>query len=116
MLCKYYICSLMEAAGLLAIDFALLSVFYFLLKKADSSKLKFFFELSRNITSIYCIQWVILGATYFFCCELNGMAPGYPAIYIYSAILLIASFFLARLYKFLKKKYKEKRCLIKMRK
>ena len=52
---EYYICSLMEASGLLAIDFALLSVFYFLLKKADASKLKFFFELSRNITSIYCI-------------------------------------------------------------
>lgn len=103
----FYSASPLDALGLLSIDLFILSLFYFLLKKVDVSRFKLFIEMSKNITSIYCIHWCILGPTEFFCCYVFGIAFGYPFMYIYAIVLLIVSFLLARLYKSLKKKYIE---------
>ena len=101
----YYDASPMEAAGLLSIDLLLLSAFHFLLKKVDASRFKIAIEMSKNITSIYCIHWCAIGVTEFIFCHLLGMTFGYLEMYLYAIALLIASFYLARYYKSLKSKY-----------
>ena len=107
----YYACSPIEAFGLLSIDFFLLSVFYFLLKKIDISNFHVLVEMSMNINSIYCIHWCIIGAIEFFGCFLLGWQPSYTVLYIGGVILIIVSFFLARWYKSQKAKYMERQIL-----
>ena len=103
----YYVASPMEAFGLLSIDFFVLSLFYFLLKKVDVSKFKLMIEMSKNINSIYCIHWCIICATEFVFCFLLGMVPSYAVLYPYGVVVLVVSFLLARLYQSWKAKYME---------
>lgn len=106
---EYYAASPMEALGLLSIDFFLLSVFHFLLKKVDVSKFNLLLEMSRNINSIYCIHWCIIGATEFVFCFLLGTVMNYAVMYTYAVVLVVVSFLLARLYKSWKAKYMAQR-------
>ena len=108
----YYIASPLEAAGLLSIDFFLLSVFYFLLKKVSVSKFKVPIEMSKNNTTIYFIHWIILGSFEIVVCYLLGLVFNYTVIYMIGAILLVVSFYLARLYHILKKRRKKRRASI----
>lgn len=103
----FYVASPIEAAGLLSIDFFVLSLFYFLLKKVPVSKFRIPIEMSRNINSIYAIHWSIIGLTFFVFCFLLNMVFGYVFMYVYGIILLVVSFLLARFYKSLKAKYQE---------
>ncbi len=53
-------------------------------------------------TGIYVldvIHWCIIGFTDFVLCELLGFVFTYPIMYAYGAVLIIVSFFLARLYR-----------------
>lgn len=101
----YYRVGIADAAGLLSMDLFALSVFYFVLKKTGAEKFSAFIEMSRNITPIYVIHWCIIGFTDFVLCELLGFVFTYPIMYAYGAVLIIVSFFLARLYR----KEREKR-------
>lgn len=102
---EYYAAGPIEAFGLLSIDFFILPLFHFLLKKVDASKFRLCIEMSKNINSIYCIHWCIIGATEFFFCHILGVVFSYPFMYIYAIVLIVVSFLLARFYKALKKKY-----------
>ena len=109
-LCKnhaYYDASPLEALGLLAIDFFILSIFHFLLKKVNASKFRRSIEMSKNINSIFCIHWYIIGAIEFFFCHLLNLEilTNYVVIYTLGIILVVVSFLLARFYKSLKAKY-----------
>ena len=95
----YYGVSVPEAAGLLSIDLFLLSVFYFLLKRIDASKLNLLFEMSRNLTAIYCIHWCIIGFLDSIFCYLLEISFSWPVIYAIAAAVLVASFLLARLWR-----------------
>ncbi len=55
-------------------------------------------EMSRNITLIYFIHWIILGFIEFTFCYLHGLVFSYTMIYAIGACLLAVSFYLARLY------------------
>lgn len=96
---NYYRAGIVEAAGLMSMDFFTLSLFYFMLKKTGAKKFSVFIEMSRNITVIYVIHWCIIGLTVFVFCELLGFVFTYPIMYAYGAVLLVATFFLARLYR-----------------
>lgn len=109
-LCKnhaYYDASPLEALGLLAIDFFILSIFHFLLKKVDASKFRRSIEMSKNINTIFCIHWYIIGALEFFLCHLLNLKimTNYVVIYTIGIVLVVVSFLLARFYKSLKAKY-----------
>ena len=106
---EYYAASPMEAMGLLSIDFFFLSVFYFLLKKFDVSKFRLLIEMSRNINSIYCIHWCIIGFIECVFCYMLGVVLSYAAMYALGVAVLVVSFLLARLYAFWKAKYIEQR-------
>lgn len=95
----YYAVSIPEAAGLLSIDLCLLSAFHFLLKKVDRSKRSLFLEMSENMTPIYVIHWCILGMIDSLCCYLFELVFSWPVIYGIGFALLVASFFLARLWR-----------------
>ena len=95
----YYAVSTPEAAGLLSIDLFLLSAFHFLLKRVDASKFRVALEMSRNVTPIYLIHWCILGFIDSIFCYLLGFVFPWPAIYGVGLALLVASFFLARLWR-----------------
>ena len=95
---EYYASSPLEAVGLLSIDLLFLSFFYFLLQKVGASKFSIPIEMSRNITSIYFIHWIILGFTESVCCYMLGIVFDYPFIIAYGAALLVVSFLLARYY------------------
>lgn len=103
----YYDASPLEAIGLLAIDFFILSVFYFLLKRVDASKFKRSIEMSKNINTIYCIHWCIIGAVDFFFCHLLQLEflKNYAVLYIFGVIVLVVSFLLARYYQSFKKRH-----------
>ncbi len=93
---EYYNASPMEAVGLLSIDFFFLSAFYFLLKKVDVSQFGIFLEMSRNLTTIYFIHWIILGFVDMLFCYMLGFVFSYPVIYAFGAGLLVISTLLAR--------------------
>ena len=105
----YYAASPIDAFGLLSIDFFLLSVFHFLLKMVNVSKLGIFVEMSKNINSIYCIHWCIIGALEFVFCFLLGWVPNYAVLYLCAIAIVIVSFLLARLYQSQKTKYLQQR-------
>ena len=92
----YYAASLPESAGLLSIDLTLLSLFYFLLKKTDESKLSVFVNMSRNVTAIYCIHWCIIGFADSIFCYLIGIVFPYWALYLFSVILIPVSYQIAK--------------------
>ena len=102
----YYDASPLEALGLLSIDVFLLSVFHFLLKKVDASKFPRSLEMSRNINTIYCIHWCIIGAVDFFLCHLLKLeiVSNYVVMYAFGIVLVVVSFLLARHYKAFKAK------------
>jgi len=95
---EYYAASPLEAAGLLSIDLLFLSLFYFLVKKVGAPHFRIPIEMSKNITPIYVIHWLILGFTESVFCYMLGMVFSYPFLIAYGAVLLIVSFLLARLY------------------
>ena len=95
----FYAASTLEAAGLLSIDLFLLSAFYFLLKKVGPEKLRIFLEMSRNLTPIYLIHWCILGMIDSIACYLLGVTFSWAAIYGMGLMLIVVSFFLARLWR-----------------
>ncbi len=93
----YYAASLPEAAGLLSIDLALLGAFYFLLTRADVSRLRVFITMSRNLNQIYCIHWCILGFVDSIFCYLLGFIFPWPVIYLCGAALIPLSAWLTKL-------------------
>lgn len=95
----FYAASTLEAAGLLSIDLFLLSAFYFLLKKVGPEKLRIFLEMSRNLALIYLIHWCILGMIDSIACYLLGVTFSWAAIYGMGLMLIVVSFFLARLWR-----------------
>lgn len=95
----YYAISTAEAIAMLCTDLFLLSVFYFLIKKFGSSKFGTAIEMSKNLSLIYFIQWCVIGFTdSIFGYVLEYSFP-YYFIYPFSIVLIIASFYLARLWK-----------------
>ena len=112
-LCKtrgFYDASPLEAFGLLSIDFFFLSAFYFLLKKVDASKFRHAIEMSKNINTIYCIHWCILGPLEFFLCYLLKLeiVSNYVVMYTFGIVLVVVSFLLARHYKSWKARFMER--------
>lgn len=91
----YYVASPLEALGFLSIDFSLLSIFYFLLEKFDVSKFKIFIGMSKNLTKIYIIHWLILGFIDAIFFTIMGYKISYLQIYLFSIALLIVSVYLA---------------------
>jgi hypothetical protein len=55
--------------------------------------------MSRNVTPIYCIHWCILGGIDSVCSYLLEITFPWPAIYGIGLVLLVLSFYLARLWK-----------------
>ncbi len=107
----YYAASPLEAAGLLSIDLGFLSMFHFLLKRVPVSRLGVWIEMSLNMTPIYFIHWCILGFIESIFCYLLEMVFPYSLIYAIGAMLIIVSFFLARLWRGRRdKKRTAKRC------
>ena len=96
---NYYALSPLEAAGLMSIDLFLLSAFYFGAQRVDAEKLRVFWEMSRNVTPIYCIHWCILGGIDSVCSYLLEITFPWPTIYGIGLVLLVLSFYLARLWK-----------------
>ena len=92
---EYYAASTLEMMGLLSIDVFGLSVFYFILQKAEVSRFKILIEKSMNITAIYFIHWMILGPTEVIFCYMLGYTFTYPQIYLYAAVLLPVSTYAA---------------------
>lgn len=101
----YYAASPAEALGLLSIDLFFLSVFYFILKKTGISVFRYLIEMSRNITVIYFIHWILLGLIEVVFCYLNEIVFSYPAIYAIGACLLVVSTLLARTFTRLKSRF-----------
>lgn len=98
----YYGVSTLEAMGLLSTDLFLLSVFHFLIKKAGSDKFKLLIEMSKNITPIYFIHWCIIGAFDCILCYALEIRFPYYVIYPFGIVLIVASFYLARVWNKLK--------------
>ena len=103
----YYDASPLEAFGLLSIDFFLLSLFHFLLKKVDALKFSRSIEMSKNINTIFCIHWYIIGAVEFFFCYLLKIEflSNYVVMYAFGIVLVVVSLLLARYYKSWKANY-----------
>ena len=97
---NYYTLSTLEALGLLSIDFFLLSLFYFMLKKFNDLKFRMFINMSKNLTKIYIIHWCILGFVESIFCYLMELRFSYLQICIFSFVLLFVSSFLATKIKF----------------
>lgn len=88
---NFYAASTLELIGLLSIDIFGLAVFYFTLKNVDASRFRTLTDMSRNITAIYFIHWMILGPTEVFVCFVLGYTFTYPQIYLLAAFLLVVS-------------------------
>ena len=73
----------------------------------DASKFRIPIETSKNINTIYCIHWCIIGFTDFVVCQRMGVVFSYAAMYAYAIVLLFVTFFLARFYKSMKAKFME---------
>lgn len=96
---EYYAASTLEMIGLLSIDIFGLSVFHFILQKMDVSRFKILIGMSRNVTVIYYIHWMIVGATEVFFCILLGHIFTYTQIYLYAVMVLVVSVFAASLWR-----------------
>ena len=105
----YYAVSPLEAVGLLSIDMVLLSGFYFLLKKVPEQKVSVGIEMSRNLTPIYCAQWCIIGFVDSVFCYLLGYVFPYWAQYVFGVVLIFATYWIAKGWKQLQRKMREKR-------
>lgn len=92
---RYYSVSILEAAGYLSIDFFLLSAFYFILKKYGTDRFEPFLIMSRNITVIYVIHWVILGFLDYLFGTLLKVVLSYPLIYLIGILLIVVSYYIA---------------------
>ena len=92
----YYAVSPLEAAGLLSIDFSLLSAFYFLLKRVSASKFRVFLNMSHNLTPIYVIHWCVLGFIDSIFCYLLEISFSWPVIYGIGAALIVLSGWIAK--------------------
>ena len=103
----YYSVSTAEAIGLLCTDLFLLSVFYFVIKRFGVSKFKIAIEMSKNLTVIYIIQWCVIGFTDSIFGYVLEFSFPYYFIYPFGIALIIASFYMARLWS----KYKNKKRL-----
>lgn len=103
----YYAVGTLDAIGLLCTDLFLISAFYFIIKKFGISKFKTEIEMSKNLTEIYIIHWCVIGFTdRIFGHVLEYNFP-YFFIYTFGFMLIIASFYLARLWN----KHKNKKAL-----
>ena len=91
----YYAASPLEALGLLSIDMTLLSVFYFIQKRADKTKLAPFLSMSENVTKIYIIHWCILGFIDSIFGYLLEMEFPYTVIYAIGIVLIFVSAWIA---------------------
>ena len=100
----YYGVSTAEAVGLLCIDLCLLSGFHFLLERFGSSRFRICIEMSRNLTPIYFIQWCVIGFVDSIFGYVFEMSFQYCFIYLFGAVLIIASFYLARVWSRRKRK------------
>lgn len=94
----YYAVGTPDAIGLLCTDLFLISAFYFIIKKFGVSKFKTEIEMSKNLTVIYIIQWCVIGFTdSVFGYVLEYDFP-YYFIYPFGFMLIVVSFYLARLW------------------
>ena len=91
----YYAASLPESVGLLSIDLSLMAAFHFLLKKTDAARLTVFFNMGRNLTKIYIIQWCIIGFVDSIFCYLLEIVFPYWFIYLFGCLLVILSSWIA---------------------
>ena len=97
----YYGVSMLEATGLLSTDLFLLSMFHFLQKKAGPDKFKVFIEMSKNITPIYFVHWCIIGSFDCILCFALEMTFPYYVVYPFGIVLIIVSFYVARVWNIL---------------
>ena len=104
----YYAVSTIEAIGLLCTDLFLLSAFHFIIKKFGVSKFGTAIEMSKNLTAIYIIHWCIIGFTDSIFGYVLEFSFPYYFIYPFGFALLIASFYLARLWNKHKNKKRSK--------
>ena len=88
--------TLLRAACPVMLLYLVLTAVHFLLKKTDAQRLTVFFEMSRNVTLIYCIHWCILGSVESVFCYLLGVVFPWPVIYLFGAVLTILSVWLAK--------------------
>ena len=109
---SYYALDIVDAIGLLSIDFVLLSLFHFIIKKTGSNIYNPFIIMSKNITILYIIQWIIIGITDIVFCYLLEIVFPYWFMYLYGIILVFISYYLAKLNIFHKKKKVEEDNLI----
>lgn len=100
----YYACSFLEDIGFLSIDFFLLSMFHFLLRKKDINKEYWFTKVCKNITPIYFIHWCIIGFIDSIFCYLLEIEFPYYLLFILGIVVLITSIFLSDLLCMIKKK------------
>ena len=105
----YYACSTLDAIGFLSIDFVLLSIFHFLLRKAEVGKDYWYTKVCKKVTVIYFIHWCIVGFMDSIFCYLLEWTFPYYLLYILGLVTLILAIFLADIYTMFKKKRKDKR-------
>ena len=101
----YYAIGLPDAVGLLSIDMALLATFYFLQKKVPARRFSVCIEMSRNLTPIYVAQWCVIGfVDSIFCYLLEWVIP-YWAEYLFGVALIFISYWLAKGWRKLQRKF-----------
>ena len=103
---SYYGLGTLDAFGLLSIDFVLLSLFHFLINKTGHEIYKPFISMSKNITIIYFVQWILIGLTDVIFCYLLEIVFPYWFMYLYGIIIVFVSYYLSKLKIFHKKKIK----------
>ncbi len=92
---RYYSVSIVEAAGYLSIDFFLLSIFYFAVKRFGTEHMNVFLNMSKNLTGIYVIHWGMIGFLDYVLCYRMKLVFSYSVIYLLGFIILIAAYIIS---------------------
>ena len=99
------LCLFEMTVGLLSIDMTLLAAFYFLQKKVPARRVSVCIEMSRNLTPIYVAQWCVIGfVDSIFCYLLEWVIP-YWAEYLFGVALIFISYWLAKGWRKLRRKF-----------
>ena len=97
---NYYCASLAEAAGLLSIDFVLLSLMYFAVDKLspkarEGMALQVCLKMSKNLNQIYIVHWCVIGLLNAVIIYLLALPVPYWVSYLLVVPILILSYRIA---------------------
>lgn len=88
----YYELTPLEACGLLSIDFFLMTVFYFLLKKRPPEKFPICLRMSKNLNMLYVIHWILIGWTLLVPVTICELVAPYWICYLYGVVIMVLSY------------------------